>query len=122
MKQTKEQMMEEIEMAKKNEWINYEVMASQTEGTAVKVGQFTAEGSTVTMWVINPTRAHGGIVQIRSLVHANNSPIPSFTASYLEDEHKFYGHADIRSEFGYQMRELIGKAYRMRNLALEEVA
>ena len=115
MKATKEQLIAEnhdLHLENSRVW---ETLIAMTSNTDVWVGSFVADGWTVGVRLINPTRAHGGILYVSSKSENNGS----WQSMYLEEQYRYMQHAYQNGEYGYKMRDLVGKAMVMRNKALD---
>lgn len=42
----------------------HEALQAVMEGEHIRIGQFTCDGWTITGWLINPDRAHGGLIML----------------------------------------------------------
>ena len=117
MQQTKAGLIEQCKSLSEENSRVWEVMLAQIRNLGIEtVGRFTADGWHVTVSLVNPTRAHGGIVLIHSKMDDKND---STSVCWLEEEHRYMQHAYQNGEYGYKMRDLIGKALVMRNKALD---
>src|SRR5438270_11218563 len=54
----------EFERVKTDYYNMHEALAALMQGERTRIGQFTCEDWTVTAWLINPHRAHGGLVML----------------------------------------------------------
>jgi hypothetical protein len=117
MQQTKAGLIQQCDSLSKENSRVWEVMLAQIRDKGIDlVGRFTANGWHVTVSLVNATRAHGGIVLIYSKQDDKND---STSVSWLDEEHAYMQRAYQNGEYGYKMRELIGKAMAMRNRALD---
>lgn len=74
------------------------VMLDREGSHMTKVGQYTVDHWTVTAWLINPLRAHGGLVMIEQKPSKANGKVPGQTPDYsvyvLEEYYRNHQEAD----------------------------
>lgn len=90
-----------------------EALACIADGNGIKVGQFTLDSQTVKATLINPARAHGGILMLSSTMRGEHS---MHRVYYLEQQEIDLRHAS--SEYAYGLRQLVGKARVLANNAI----
>lgn len=116
MKETRQQLERSRDDYRSENGMLHEALSAHMEGTAKRVGQCSGSDEHVGMWLVNPTRAHGGVVLCKSTVKGQT---PMYRVAYLEDMHRDWTVRDCRDELAYGIRSLLGEAMVMRNKAIE---
>jgi hypothetical protein len=109
-KQTKEQLEARVNSLTAENQRLYETIT----GDSHVLGRFNHNGFAYKVSLVNPARAHGGIIVIEALTAGQRN----LSTGWLDDERAYFQRNFTSDEYGYHMRELIGKALILRDKAM----
>ena len=103
---TKQQLTEDNSQLRSELDRTAEALAAVIDGTDLLVGQFTLDGQTVKARLINPTRAHGGLIMFSSQIGRHDKPL--HRVHYLEQQETALRQPS--TDYWCELRNLVGKA------------
>ena len=89
----------------------HEALSAVMDGSAELIGQFTLDGQTVKARLINPERAHGGLIMFSETCGKGDRPM--HRVHYLEEQDASLRH-NANTDYSRELRNLVGRAMHRR--------